>query len=230
MDHPVKDRLTGAIILVVLMVLLVPELLSGAKGPARAVPAATSSSSEELPLRSYTIDLADEAQRSPPGTTPAMPQAASDSAPGAATITADTATAAIPESAAPQPSIASTSNTSSLPAPAPASTAPSAATPVAVPKKTATRVAANAGSAKPHAGRGAFVVQLGVFASRENAERLAQEVRGKGFKATVTPLSASARKLFRVGVGPAGDRAAAAELHSRLRAAGWPGGSIVPNS
>src|SRR3569833_3174930 len=58
----VKERLTGAIILVVLVVLLVPELLSGPKGPAATPPAtgAASPSSEEPPLRSYTINLGDE--------------------------------------------------------------------------------------------------------------------------------------------------------------------------
>ena len=54
-----KERLTGAIILVVLIVLLVPELLSG---PSRSAPApqAAATSSEEPPLRSYTINLADD--------------------------------------------------------------------------------------------------------------------------------------------------------------------------
>ena len=51
----VKERLTGAIILVALIVLLVPELLHG---PIRADhAAAAASSAEEPPLRSYTIDL-----------------------------------------------------------------------------------------------------------------------------------------------------------------------------
>ena len=60
-----KERLTGAIILVVLIVLLVPELLSGPKGPAATAPAgAASTFSEEPPLRSYTINLGDE-HRSP---------------------------------------------------------------------------------------------------------------------------------------------------------------------
>ena len=55
-----KERLTGAIILVVVIVLLVPELLSG---PSRSAPPPQSSlatSSEEAPLRSYTINLADD--------------------------------------------------------------------------------------------------------------------------------------------------------------------------
>jgi cell division septation protein DedD len=73
-------------------------------------------------------------------------------------------------------------------------------------------------------------VQLGVFASRENAERLALEVRVKGFKASVSPVSSGGRKLYRVRVGPAPDRSGALELQGRLKAAGRPGGTIVPYS
>jgi DedD protein len=72
----VKERLTGAIILVVLIVLLVPELLSG---PSRSVPApqAAATSSEEPPLRSYTINIADDSHSadSSVGTSNASPQA-----------------------------------------------------------------------------------------------------------------------------------------------------------
>lgn len=73
------------------------------------------------------------------------------------------------------------------------------------------------------------MVQLGVFASRENAEHLAQQMRGKGFKASVSDVTGSSRRLYRVRVGPAADRAAAQELQGRLRAAGR-AGTVVPFS
>jgi cell division septation protein DedD len=73
-------------------------------------------------------------------------------------------------------------------------------------------------------------VQLGVFASRENAERLALDVRVKGFKASVSPVTSGSRKLYKVRVGPTPDRAAAQELQGRLKAAGRPGGTVVPYS
>jgi cell division septation protein DedD len=73
-------------------------------------------------------------------------------------------------------------------------------------------------------------VQLGVFASRENAERLALDVRVKGFKVSVSPVTSGSRKLYKVRVGPAPDRPAAEELQSRLKAAGRPGGTVVPYS
>jgi cell division septation protein DedD len=96
---------------------------------------------------------------------------------------------------------------------------------------------ADKASAKPHstpapAGgeSGAWGVQLGVFASRENAERLALDVRTKGFKASVSPVTTGKRKLYRVRVGPAADKSAAQDLQSKLKAAGRPGGTVVPYS
>ena len=74
------------------------------------------------------------------------------------------------------------------------------------------------------------MVQLGVFASRQNAEHLALEVRTKGFKASVSAVTASHRPLYRVRVGPAVDRNAALELQTRLRAAGRPAGTLIPPS
>jgi cell division septation protein DedD len=73
------------------------------------------------------------------------------------------------------------------------------------------------------------MVQLGVFASKDNAEHLAQEMKGKGFKASVSNVAGASRQLYRVRVGPAADRAAAQELQSKLRGVGR-AGTVVPYS
>jgi DedD protein len=72
---------------------------------------------------------------------------------------------------------------------------------------------------------GAWMVQLGSFASRANAEHLARQVRAQGFPVSVSQ-GASGRGLYRVRVGPARDRTAAAQLAQRLRASGH-SGSLV---
>lgn len=59
MDVQAKDRLTGAVILVVLVVLLVPELLSG---PGIKVATVTPAPTDAAPLRSYTMELGDESR------------------------------------------------------------------------------------------------------------------------------------------------------------------------
>jgi DedD protein len=56
METRVKERLVGAVILVVVIVALVPEILSGP----RHTPAAGESADSEQSLRTYTIDLKEE--------------------------------------------------------------------------------------------------------------------------------------------------------------------------
>src|SRR5882724_10427100 len=188
-------------ILVALMVLLVPELLTG---PIRSAPrtAAVASSAEEPPLRSYTINLADDAHSRSTAATSSGPQQPTPLEAGAPRGSG----AAQPGSAeAPQ----------ALPAaPAPVVPARSAPASTAAPALAAMSVAAGPW------------VQLGSFASRANAERLARQVRAGGFKVSVSRASAG-RRLFRVRVGPAHDREAASQLAAKLRAAGHDG-SIVP--
>jgi DedD protein len=67
------------------------------------------------------------------------------------------------------------------------------------------------------------MIQLGSFASRTNAERLVRELKAKGYAAFLTESAIGARKLYRVRVGPASDRATAQALAAKLRAAGHPG-------
>jgi DedD protein len=207
----VKERLTGAIILVVLMVLLVPELLTG---PIRSAPRATPAppSADGAPLKSYTIHLAD------------------DPKPRGAVTDAPTQLAASPP--APQPVEATAPPTPPTPPTSPAAadraaTAPQdahAAESSVGPAGNAPAVPAAASRAA--SGAGGWAVQLGSFANRANAVRLARQVKAQGFKTSVSQEN-SGRRLYRVRVGPAHDRAAASELASQLLAAGHRG-AVVP--
>ena len=194
-----KERLTGAIILVALIVLLVPELLTGpVRSAARANPVA--SSTEEPPLRSYTIKLADEQHpRSAAHSGPEQPAPFAPSAPSAGAVST-------------QPATEEPSPTPPLPA------APSAAAAHATPAAGATPEASAEGS-------GAYVVQLGSFASQANADRLARQVRSQGFPVSVSRSTSG--RLYRVRVGPARDRATASELAQQLSAHGH-SGRVVP--
>ena len=204
-----KERLTGAIILVALIVLLVPELLTG---PIRSTPraAAVAASAEGAPLRAYTINLADEARDR-----------------------SATADASGPQPPAPLPApaqpltVASPATADPAAAPLPATSAPAATGAAQVAPRSAATSAVAAPSSPAAAGSGeGFMVQLGSFASRTNAEHLARQVRTQGFQASVSQ-EAGGRHLYRVRVGPARDRAAASALAQQLRSAGH-SGSIVP--
>jgi DedD protein len=202
-DGLVKERLTGAIILVALIVLLVPEMLHGPIRPASRA-RGTESAAEEPPLRSVTISLADEPRG---GSAAPQPQTPLPVAPAAEPAAAAT-------QPAPAPPVA-TAPTHPPPASASAAAAPPALTPAPTP-------AAAGASAKG----GGFVVQLGSFANRANAERLAAQVRSRGFQVAVS-RSSRGKHLYRVQVGPAQTRVAAEQLLVRLRSTGH-GGPILP--
>src|SRR5579863_9947965 len=63
MENRLKQRLTGAAILVALIVMLVPEMFHGQRGNVAAV---AGSSGEGPPVRSYTIDLSNSSTRTGP--------------------------------------------------------------------------------------------------------------------------------------------------------------------
>ena len=99
-DH-LKERLTGAAILVIVVVLLVPELFRG-RPTANLKPG--SGAIAGPPLRSYTIDLRDTAAAQPPGASaPVVTSPASTvaNAPANVAISAPAISAAPPPVAAP---------------------------------------------------------------------------------------------------------------------------------
>jgi DedD protein len=209
-DVQAKDRLTGAVILVVLLVLVIPELLSG---PGRRAAIVATPRSDEPPLRSYTVDLGDEAR------------ARHALANGPATATPSPAAAA-PTVAMPPPVVTPGPDATAPPAArveaaatTQANAAPAAVSSMPEPVKPRAAVASSAvpEAAPPVAG---WTVQLGSFASRTNAERLVRDLKAKGYPAFSTESGNGGRKLYRVRVGPAADHAAAETLAAKLRSAG----------
>jgi DedD protein len=245
LDSLVKERLTGAIILVVLIVLLVPELLSG---PSRSAPvplqgAAAVAASEEPPLRSYTINLADESHTaaaaaatssaSPQASGPAQPTAIVEP-PTAQQVTAGSAADSAEQTdGSTQPAIpATTTGPQELTTQQPSTQrdAAATATPQAGQRDAAPdeppmeeRAAAPAKSSTVRD----WMVQLGVFRNHANAERLAQQLKGQGFQVLISESGSGGHPFWRVRAGPVAERALAEQLNARLRTAGHTG-SVVP--
>jgi DedD protein len=73
-----------------------------------------------------------------------------------------------------------------------------------------------------------FAVQLGSFSSKENAEKLAAELRRQGFAAFLSQLDMASTQLHRVRIGPQKDRQAAEAMAARLAKAGHEG-QVVPH-
>ena len=212
MDIRVKERLTGAVILVALIVLVVPELLSR---PAMR-PGSPAAASDEAPLRSVTLELGDEAR--------STAVAASDSAP-VAPQSPQSAQSASTESVAPPAQVP--------PPQAPPQQAPrSARTPTTAHAARSTRVephdAARAPDGSPPV-TASWSVQVGSFESRERADRFVHRLRAAGFTAFISESLSHGRKWYRVRVGPERDRVAARAMVVRLHSAGH-AVSVVPPS
>lgn len=245
MEGTSKDRITGAVILVAVAALVVPELLSGPGGDSRAGDAADAVAEAGPPLATYELtinpagnggaarqqELATSAAREqseaiaqavpPPVTAPARPATSEPAA--VAQQPAPAARQSLPEST-PDPAPASRPvdppTKAAAPAPAPKQE-PAAAS------KPATATAPKPATT-PAAASGKWWVQLGSFSSADNAQRLARELRAKGFTIEVSVVKSNGKDLHRVRAGPEANRDAATALRTRLAAAGQQGTLVAP--
>jgi cell division septation protein DedD len=256
MENRLKERLTGAAILVALIVLIVPEMFHGPHVGGSTVPAATTAApaaaaapvdaaapaaaakvaapaapaapeGAEPPVRSYTIDLTNSTVHAAPADAgQPMPASPAGSAGPAARP------ASVPVPAAPA--------VESAPALAPVPAAVPAAKPARAPAPPHTAATALHKGAPAHAGAhagetrvapvavaaGGWSVQLGVFASSANAQRLTRRAQAMGFATRVSRLEP--RGLYRVWIAGLADRAAAEQMAHKLRAAGLPAAVMRP--
>jgi len=231
MDRRVKERLIGATILVALIVLIVPEMLSGPKRPVLPPRAA----SLPAPTRHVSVDLA--TSRATPAPQPA------DSA---------IASSAEPPGGATPGGAASESPAARDESPARADAVPGAATPSAPPMVTTLRAQGasapaleterssptsapeTAKSAVDNAGslqaQSAWSVQLGSFASKANADKLVHQLKAGGSPVYVISSGAGPSLRYRVRIGPLPDRGAAERAVLKLKAAGHAATIVNPAS
>ena len=75
---------------------------------------------------------------------------------------------------------------------------------------------------------GMWAVQMGSFSNRENAEKMAADLRKQGFAAFLSQLKTDSGQLQRVRIGPQKDRESAELMASRLSKIGREG-QVVPH-
>ena len=228
MESHVKERLTGALILVALLVIVVPEMLSGPKRPESATAAAPT---DGPPLRTYTMELG-----APGNGTVADQSALAPQTGTAAQVAATAAQSRTPasESEAPARPVEAAAPAESAPAASPATPAVPAATPPSSPPATTSPApsrpaVAPAAAPTPGASPGAaWWVQIGSFSQAANAQRLVKQLGAAGYPAQMGTVRSGNKELFRVRAGPVADRAAAEALRNRLAAAGHKGSLVAP--
>jgi DedD protein len=202
METRLKERLTGAAILVALIVALVPEMFRGQRGESVST---ASSGGEGAPVRSYTIDLSNNPKSSVPVQTTSEETHLSTPPLPSPPNTAASVEMVKPESPKPEaikPAMNSPARAARAATPAPPPSAPKAA-----PAES-------------------WSVQLGIFAKRENAERMTHEAQAKGFNVGIS--SADAKGLFHVRAVGLQDRVAAQTLSQRMQSEGIKSAVIPP--
>ena len=201
MEDRLKERLTGAILLLVLVVGLVPEIFRGEHSSLSAARGTAADTNQHL----YTIDLKD-AKPAPDETVVATQPA---------TLPAEVE--APPEPHQPVPPAASAPSTGAKPGPA-------AVAPAAAPA--ASHSASSASSAHspahpPAKAEAGFAVQIGSFSSRDHANTLLQQAAKKGVRVVI--VGPDEHGVFRVRSPVVHTRQEAVTIQDRLRAQGLKG-------
>ena len=217
MDRRVKERLIGASILVALVVLVVPELLSGPKPDDGAC---ANSSGGRAGTDSQRHGGSDHQQGA----------GGSGGRAGAAArrFGRPHAGADLPAAQTAPPSQAPAAPRCSRRVGA-TSTARSAQHPSAKPRPPPRPAPVESAASSPTSkGHGSWSVQLGSFASRANADNLTRQVKGQGFSVFVLSGGSGTSVRYRVRVGPLADRESAERMAAKLKSLGHVGKSGGP--
>ncbi len=218
MDRPLKERIVGAVVLVVVAVLVVPVFLDGPAGDSEVVTETVLLPGQEGQARKQqTIVLnRDRTEPVPPPNASRDESASGETDEPEPDAPQDTATVPPPVEKAPA--------AQQQAAPAVQETEPAPSVPVAAP------TGGNAESAGPGdvSATGMWAVQLGSFSNPQNAERLAAELRSKGYAAFLSQLKSSSGPLHRVRIGPQKDRESAEAVARRLSTDGHKG-QVLPH-
>ncbi len=230
MDRALKERIIGAVVLVVFVVLVVPVFLDGPEEPGdvqkRSIPLPGQSEQKE---RIVVLPR----DRSEPVPTPVAVTTAEEEVVESSNDVDDETTVAAaepereepPQQEAPAEPVADQPSAAIIadddePAPSRADTTRDA-------EPDPPEEQSQPARAPPAASTGMWAVQLGSFSSEANANRLAAELKRKGFGAFLSRVPGSSGELLRVRVGPQENRPAAERMAERLQAAGYKG-QVVP--
>ena len=199
MERALKERIIGAAILVLFVVLVVPIFLDGP-------PKETEIVSERVLLPGQDTQTTQTVVLDRNRTEPVPTASATSAAPQAATSKPD------------QPEAEKTQEVTAVVEKKPEPTPKVAEQKPPVEAKTPTATSAT----------GMWAVQLGSFSNKENAEKLAADLRKQGYAAFLSQLTTDTGQLHRVRIGPQKDRESAEAMAGRLSKVGHKG-QVVPH-
>ena len=207
MDRALKERIIGATVLVLFVVLVVPVFLDGPSNSGEVI-------SEQVPLPGQSGEEHQTIVLNRDRTEP-VPSVSNNK------VSSNNPTAAEPQEEKEQPEQQEQEQL-----------APPASIPEPIPEPTPERAQEEpvivAKVVEPASSTGMWAVQLGSFGNKENADKLAADLKKLGFAAFRSQLSTDSGQLYRVRVGPQKDRESAEAVAAALSKAGQKG-QVVPH-
>lgn len=205
MERALKERIIGAAVLVIFAVLIVPVFLDGPPADGELITERVLLPGQEG-QETQTVVLERDGTDPVPAASvpvPARQQAATQE----------------PASEEPKPAATRTQEPEKPPEKIPERT----------PEKTPERAAPKPAVTQPAvSSTGMWAVQLGSFSNKDNAEKLAADLRKQGYAAFLSQLATDKGPLHRVRIGPQKDRASAEAMAGRLAKVGHKG-QVVPH-
>ena len=204
MEKALKERIIGAVVLVTFVVLIVPIFLDGPPKEGETISERVLlPGQEEKDTKTVVLDR----ERTEPIPVASSPAASDEK-----------------ESVAPSPVVAKpAAEKTPLPEPVVEQAQPA--------EKTPPQQAPQQADVRPQpaaSATGMWAVQLGSFSNKENAEKLAADLRKQGYAAFLSQLTTGNGQLHRVRIGPQKDREAAEEMAARLAKVGHKG-QVLPH-
>jgi DedD protein len=226
MDRALKERIVGAVVLVVVAVLVVPVFLDGPSSHTETLtePVLLPGQTGESRKQQTVVLERDRDQPVPANTGARRPDAGAAQPSGSpepaspVASNAEKAPPAVDNTPQPRPPAEQTRNPEPIPEPNPE--------PKIEEDPPAIVAAQTTAPAKSETGM--WAVQLGSFSDQANAERLAADLRSQGYAAFLSRLQTSANLLHRVRVGPQENRESAESIAAQLEKIGHKG-QVVPH-
>ena len=200
MERALKERIIGAAVLVLFVVLVVPIFLDGPPEEGEVVTERVLLPGQEDQKTQTVVLDRDRTEPVPVASAPAQEE---------------------PESVATDPVVEQPQAETVASTPAPASEEPQPEEPKPEPSQVTSELA-------PTSTTGMWAVQLGSFSNKDNAERLAAGLRKQGYAAFLSQLQTNSGTMHRVRIGPQKDRESAEAMAARLAKVGHEG-KVVPH-
>lgn len=217
MEPRLKERLTGAVVLIVAALVFVPMLMDDARKPA-AIAETNIPAKPATEFDSRLVPLPDPDEIVPSVPEPEPEEMAVADLPAAPVAQEPAPSEPAPQEPAPQaapPVAESPADPASAPAASPVAEAPAEPAPAPVAGGAPADKAGGAASAPAKVVAG-WAVQTGVFAARANAEKMNAKLQTAGYSSYIEKIERDGRALYRVRIGPEVLRSEAVRLRAAV--------------